>query len=442
MKTKKEGNKKINVVTLGCAKNLVDSENLITQLKANAFEVGHETENQADIVIVNTCGFIDRAKEESIDTILEYASLRMEGAIEKLYVTGCLSQRYREELKVEIPEVDNWFGTLELPSLLHSLNADYRHELIGERILTTPEHYAYVKISEGCNRTCAFCAIPLIRGKHISRPIESLVKEVSHLAAQGVKEIMLIAQELTYYGLDIYKKRRLPELLHSLADIDGIEWIRLHYSYPSMFPMEIIDAMAERKEICNYLDIPLQHISNPVLQSMRRQITKEETLQLLDKIRQRLPGINIRTTFLVGFPGETEEDFEDLLEFVRTQQFERVGVFQYSHEENTHAHVHEDNIPAEVKEDRANRLMDVQREISFEKNLARIGTIQRVLFDRKEDEYFIGRTEADSPGVDNEVLVKADEHTYIRIGDFADIEITDATEYDLFGRVVNQKEAK
>ena len=435
LKTKSEKEKQINVVTLGCAKNLVDSENMITQLQANDFAVTHEEEKPADIVIVNTCGFIDVAKEESIDTILSYAQLRTRGDIEKLYVTGCLSQRYREDLEKEIPEVDAWYGTLELPSLLNDLNADYKHELIGERSITTPPHYAYIKISEGCNRTCAFCAIPLIRGKHISRPIDQLVKEVTHLANQGVREIMLIAQELTYYGLDIYKKRALPELLHALADIEGIAWIRLHYSYPSKFPLEIIDAMAERDEICNYLDIPLQHASDPVLKAMRRQITAEETDILLDAIRQRLPGIHIRTTFLVGFPGETEEDFQTLLDFVRKQQFERVGVFQYSHEENTIAHDLPDDVPPEIKAVRANRLMELQKEISFDKNLAKIGSVQKVLIDRKEDGYYIGRTEADSPGVDNEVLIRAQDDTYLRLGDFAMIEIIDATEYDLMGRI-------
>lgn len=409
---------------------------MITQLQANAFDVSHESEQPADIIIVNTCGFIDVAKEESIDTILNYAALRTRGDIEKLYVTGCLSQRYRDELQTEIPEVDAWFGTMELPSLLHTLNADYKHELIGERSITTPAHYAYIKISEGCNRTCGFCAIPLIRGKHRSRPIEELVKEVTHLARQGVREIMLIAQELTYYGLDIYKRRALPELLHTLADIEGIQWIRLHYSYPSKFPLEVIDVMAERKEICNYLDMPLQHASDPVLYAMRRQITKHETEELLDTIRRKLPDIHLRTTFLVGFPGETEEDFQTLLDFVRQQKFDRVGVFQYSHEENTAAHELEDDISSKVKASRASRLMEVQRQISHEKNLAMIGKTFKVLVDRKENGHFIGRTEADSPDVDNEVWIDASNGTYLRIGDFADVTITDATEYDLYGKAV------
>lgn len=436
MKTKTGKERSINVVTLGCAKNLVDSENMITQLQANAFDVSHESDQLADIIIVNTCGFIDVAKEESIDTILNYAALRTRGDIEKLYVTGCLSQRYRDELETEIPEVDAWFGTMELPSLLHTLNADYKHELIGERTITTPAHYAYIKISEGCNRTCAFCAIPLIRGKHRSKPIEELVKEVTHLARQGVREIMLIAQELTYYGLDIYKRRALPELLHTLADIEGIEWIRLHYSYPSKFPLEVIDVMTERMEICNYLDMPLQHASDPVLQAMRRQITKRETELLLNTIRRKLPDIHLRTTFLVGFPGETEEDFQALLDFVRHQKFDRVGVFQYSHEENTTAHDLEDDVPAEVKASRASQLMEVQRQISLEKNLARVGKTCKVLVDRKENGHFIGRTEADSPDVDNEVWIDASNDTYLRIGDFAEVTITDATEYDLYGKAV------
>jgi ribosomal protein S12 methylthiotransferase len=437
MKTKTTRTDKVNVITLGCSKNIVDSENLITQLRGNDYEVVHESrKDDANIVIINTCGFIDLAKEESINTILEYAEVKKQGGIEKLYVTGCLSQRYKDDLEQEIPEVDAYFGTLELPALLRKLNADYKHELIGERQITTPQHFAYLKISEGCNRTCSFCAIPLMRGQHVSRPIEELVREASSLARRGVKELMLIAQELTYYGLDVYKKRALPDLLHALADVEGIEWIRLHYAYPSKFPREIFDVMAARKEICNYLDIPLQHAHDGVLERMRRQITVEETRDLLAYAREKVPGIAIRTTFLVGFPGETDEEFEALCDFVREQRFERVGVFQYSHEEDTRAYELEDDVPAEVKEARANRLMEIQQEISLSHNQKRVGTVQKVLFDRKESGYFIGRTEYDSPEVDNEVWVSAKDN-YVRIGDFAHIRITDATEYDLFGEVVS-----
>ena len=436
MKTKTYRKDKINVVTLGCSKNLVDSENLITQLRGNDYEVTHDNpEPDANVVIVNTCGFIDVAKQESIDTIIEYAGIKKAGGIDKLYVTGCLSQRYKDDLEAEIPEVDAFFGTLEMPALLARLEADYKHELLGERQITTLPHYAYLKISEGCNRTCSFCAIPLMRGKHISRPVEELVIEAKNLARRGVKELLLIAQELTYYGLDLYKTRELPRLLHALADVEGIEWIRLHYAYPSKFPLEILDVMAERKEICNYLDIPLQHASDNVLNLMRRQITRAETTELLSAIREKVPGIALRTTFLVGHPGETEEDFEQLLDFVREQEFERVGVFQYSHEESTRAYEFADDIPAEIKEERANRLMEVQQEISFRKNEAKIGRVYKTLFDRKEGKYYIGRTEADSPEVDNEVLVPA-KGNYIRLGDFADVHITGAEEFDLYGEVV------
>jgi ribosomal protein S12 methylthiotransferase len=434
LKTKGIRDRRINVITLGCSKNVVDSENLITQLEHNQYAVSHESDDDAEIVIINTCGFIDVAKEESIDTILAFAKRKEEGLLEKLYVTGCLSQRYRNELSIEIPEVDAWFGTLELPSLLHTLQADYRHELIGERTITTPAHYAYLKISEGCNRTCSFCAIPLMRGGHVSRTIDSLQKEATHLASHGVKELMLIAQELTYYGLDHYKRRALPELLHALADVDGIEWIRLHYAYPHKFPLEIIDAMAARKEICNYIDMPLQHASDEILSSMRRQITVDETKTLIREIRNRVPDIAFRTTFLVGFPGETESHVDDLCEFVEEMQFERVGVFEYSHEENTSAHLMEDDVPAEVKSKRAMRVMETQREISLDKNQNKIGSIQRVLFDRKDGDQFVGRTEADSPEVDNEVYVPADSG-YVRIGDFANVLITDATDYDLIGKL-------
>lgn len=435
MKTKSIRKDKVNVITLGCSKNLVDSENLITQLEANDYQVRHDSNEDANIVIVNTCGFIDLAKEESVNTILEYAALKKQGGIEKLYVTGCLSQRYKDDLEQEIPEVDAYFGTLELPALLSRLDADYQHDLIGERSITTPPHYAYMKIAEGCNRTCSFCAIPLMRGKHISRPIEELVLEARNLARRGVKELMLIAQELTYYGLDLYKQRELPRLLNALADVEGIEWIRLHYAYPSKFPLEIFDVMAARPEICNYLDIPLQHANNDVLDRMRRQITREETTELLREARKRVPGITLRTTMLVGFPGETEEEFEDLCDFVREQQFDRLGVFQYSHEEDTRAYELEDDVPEEVKADRASRLMEIQQEISYAHNLAKVGRTFRVLFDRKEGGYFVGRTEGDSPEVDNEVLVPA-AGQYARIGDFALVKITDANEYDLIGEMV------
>ncbi|TXB69435.1 30S ribosomal protein S12 methylthiotransferase RimO [Phaeodactylibacter luteus] len=435
MKTKTLKRDKVNVITLGCSKNRVDSENIITQLRGNDFEVVHEDDDaEANVVIVNTCGFIDLAKEESVNTILEYADIKKEGGIDKLYVTGCLSQRYKDDLEAEIPEVDAYFGTLELPGLLAKLNADYKHELIGERTTTTPQHYAYLKISEGCNRTCSFCAIPLMRGKHISRPVEELVQEARNLARMGVKELLLIAQELTYYGLDIYKKRELPRLLHALADVEGIEWIRLHYAYPSKFPMEIFEAMAARKEICNYLDIPLQHANNGVLERMRRQITREETVALVKAARERVPGITMRTTLLVGFPGETEEEFQDLCDFVEEMEFDRLGVFQYSHEEGTSAYGLEDDVPAAIKAERANRIMEIQQAISARKNEAKVGQSFRVLFDRKEGGYFVGRTEGDSPEVDNEVLVPA-EGQYVRVGDFANVRITEATEYDIFGEV-------
>lgn len=435
MKTKKVKKDRVNVITLGCSKNMVDSEVLMHQLKENKFDVIHDSEEDANIVIINTCGFIDRAKEESINTILLYAEEKMEGNIEKLYVTGCLSERYKSELEREIPEVDAYFGTMELPALLEKLEADYKQDLIGERMLLTPPHYAYLKISEGCNRTCSFCAIPLMRGKHISRTIESLVAEAKNLAKNGVKEIMLIAQELTYYGLDIYKKRALSELLEALNEVEGIEWIRLHYAYPSKFPTEIFDSIQSLTKVCKYLDMPLQHISDNVLKNMRRQITKAETTDLIRVAREKVPGIALRTTFLVGFPGETEEDFQELLDFVKEMRFERVGVFQYSHEENTSAYELEDDIAPEIKEDRTNRLMELQREISAELNQEKIGRAMKVLIDRKESGYFVGRSEFDSPEVDNEVLIEAKGNTYLRIGDFANISIIDSTEYDLFGEL-------
>lgn len=415
---------------------MVDSEILMHQLKENKFDVIHDSEEDANIVIINTCGFIDRAKEESINTILLYAEEKVEGNIEKLYVTGCLSERYKADLEREIPEVDAYFGTMELPALLEKLEADYKQDLIGERMLLTPPHYAYLKISEGCNRTCSFCAIPLMRGKHISRTIESLVDETKKLAKNGVKEIMLIAQELTYYGLDIYKKRALGELLEALNNVDGIEWIRLHYAYPSKFPTEVFDSIQALPKVCNYLDMPLQHISDQVLKNMRRQISKEETTELIKTAREKVPGIALRTTFLVGFPGETDADFSELMDFVKEMRFERVGVFQYSHEENTSAFEFTDDVPAEIKEERANKLMELQREISAELNQEKIGKEMKVLIDRKESGYFIGRSEFDSPEVDNEVLIEAKGNTYVRIGDFAHVRIFDSTEYDLYGEVI------
>ena len=431
MKTRTLRRNRVNVVTLGCSKNLVDSENLITQLEANDYDVAHDSDREAQVVIVNTCGFIDLAKQESIDTILQYAEEKRAGRISKLYATGCLTQRYRDELAAEISEVDGWFGTLELPHLLAALQADYKADLLGERLPTTPPHYAYLKISEGCNRTCSFCAIPLMRGGHVSRPIEALVAEARHLAARGVKELMLIAQELTYYGLDLYKTRALPQLLQALDEVEGIEWIRLHYAYPSRFPLEIADAIAALPKVCAYLDMPLQHASDRVLRDMRRQITRDDTEALLAEIRRRCPGIAIRTTMLVGYPGETESDFAELCDFVERMQFERLGVFQYSHEDDTRAATREDDVPPEVKAQRAEALMELQREISLRKNEALVGRTLRVLFDRREGGYFVGRTEFDSPEVDNEVFVPVAE--YVRLGDFAEVHITDATEYDLYG---------
>jgi ribosomal protein S12 methylthiotransferase len=435
MKTRTLRSDKVNVITLGCSKNLVDSENLITQLQANDYEVAHDSNEEANVVIVNTCGFIDLAKEESVNTILDYADRKTRGEIEKLYVTGCLSQRYKDNLEEEIPEVDAYFGTMELPGLLARLEADYRHDLIGERFITTPEHYAYLKISEGCNRTCSFCAIPLMRGKHVSRPIEELVRQAEHFARNGVKELMLIAQELTYYGLDLYKERQLPQLLRALSGVEGIEWIRLHYAYPTKFPRDIFDVMAAERKVCNYLDIPLQHAADTVLARMRRHITRRETTDLIAYARERVPGIAIRTTFLVGYPGETEEEFAELCDFVREMRFERVGVFQYSHEEDTRAHEVADDVPPEVKAERANRLMDIQRTISEELNRERVGQTLRVLVDRKDGDHYVGRTEHDSPDVDNEVHLDASA-TYLRTGDLVNVRITGATAYDLIGEVV------
>lgn len=437
-KPKKIAKNKVNVITLGCSKNLVDSEVLMNQLRGSQINVTHEANNnKANIIVINTCGFIDVAKQESINTILDYANAKNEGKIDKLYVTGCLSQRYKSDLETEIPEVDAYFGTLDLPFLLEELGANYKHDLIGERtILTTPPHYAYLKISEGCNRTCSFCAIPLMRGKHVSKTIEAIVNEAKALVRNGVKEIMLIAQELTYYGLDIYQKRSLDTLLNRLADIEGLAWIRLHYAYPYDFPLDILKVMRDRPNICNYLDIPLQHISDPVLKNMRRLITKQQTYQLIDNIRQQIPEIALRTTMLVGFPHETDHDIEELANFVRQTRFERLGVFQYSHEENTSAHQLPDNISEEDKAERTAYIMEIQQNISAELNQAKIGKTYQVLFDRKEGPYFIGRTEFDSPEVDNEVLVDAQKN-YVRIGDFAQVRITHVEEFDLYGEVIS-----
>lgn len=435
MKSKTLKKDKVNVVTLGCSKNLVDSENMITQLQGNGIAVSHESNNPSNIIIVNTCGFIENAKQESIDTILRYADAKEKGIIDKLYVTGCLSQRYKDDLEKEIPQVDAYFGTLELPLLLKKFNADYKHELVGERITTTLQHYSYMKIAEGCDRPCSFCAIPLMRGKHVSRTIEDLVNEARNLAKRGTKELMLIAQDLTFYGIDIYGERKLADLLRNLSDVEGIEWIRLHYAYPSGFPMEVLEVMAERSNICNYLDIPLQHGSSAVLQRMRRGINREKTEELVNEIRRKVPGIAIRTTLIAGYPGETEEEFQEMYDFVERMRFERLGIFSYSHEENTHAYSFADDVPDDVKEERAQAIMDLQAEISFEKNQELIGREFKVLFDRKEGGYFVGRTEYDSPEVDNEVLVSAKDN-YIAIGGFYQVKIKDATEFDLFGELI------
>ncbi|MDQ3072384.1 MAG: 30S ribosomal protein S12 methylthiotransferase RimO [Bacteroidota bacterium] len=439
MRTKPAARPKVNVITLGCSKNTYDSEVLMGQINANGMASVHEGKvGKADTVVINTCGFIDKAKQESVDTILEWADARAQGKIGKLVVMGCLSERYREELQNEIQGVDAFFGTRELPQVLQSLGADYKHELIGERQLTTPLHYAYLKIAEGCNRPCSFCAIPLMRGKHESTPIEALVSQARGLAAQGTKELILIAQELTYYGIDLYGRRKLDELLNMLSEVDGIEWIRLHYAYPSQFPVEILDVMRNEPKICNYLDIPLQHVSDNMLKAMRRGITRRKTEELIDTIRTKVPGITLRTTLLAGHPGETEKDFADLVEFVEKHKFDRLGVFEYSHEENTHAGTLLDDVPAEVKAERVQAIMDVQTGISMEKNIQKIGTIQKVLIDRHEGGYWIGRTEGDSPEVDNEVLINA-QSQYARIGDFSMVKITDAMDFDLFGEVVQGK---
>jgi ribosomal protein S12 methylthiotransferase len=436
MKTKTLKKNKVNVVTLGCSKNVYDSEVLMAQLKANNFDVEHESmDDDAEIVIINTCGFIDNAKQESIDTILRYAEAKAEGLVDKVYVTGCLSERYKDDLEKEIPEVDAYFGTRDLPRLLKTLKADYKHELVGERLLTTPNHYAYLKIAEGCDRPCSFCAIPLMRGKHLSTPIEDLVKQTEGLAAKGVKEIMLIAQDLTYYGIDIYKKRALSDLVNRLSDINGIDWIRLHYAFPSGFPMDVLDVMNERENVCNYLDMPLQHGSTKILQAMRRGITREKTEDLITEIREKVPGIALRTTLIAGYPGETEADFQEMYDFVEKSRFDRLGIFAYSHEENTHAFNFDDDVPAKIKKERADAIMDLQSGISYDLNQLKIGKEFKVLFDRVEGDYFIGRTEFDSPEVDNEVLVKKSEG-FVRLGDFSKVLIEKADHYDLYGKLI------
>ncbi len=437
MKVRTLKQNKVNVITLGCSKNLVDSEVLMGQLQANDFLVTHEAKkSDANIVIINTCGFIDNAKQESIDTILRYADEKEAGKLEKLYVTGCLSQRYKDELEVEIPQVDAYFGTLELPQMLKVLEADYKKELVGERLLTTPRHYAYFKIAEGCNRPCSFCAIPLMRGKHVDRPMEDLVTEARRLVAQGTKELILIAQDLTYYGLQAYGERKLPELLERLSDVPGLDWIRLQYAYPSQFPLAALDVMRERSNVCRYLDMPLQHISDNMLKTMRRGITSRRTKELVREIRDRVPGIALRTTLIAGHPGETEQDFEELCEFVRESKFERLGIFTYSHEENTHSHTLPDDVPAEVKQARADRIMEIQQQISLDYNESRVGQTYKVLFDRLEGGYYVGRTEFDSPEVDNEVLVLATNDLHIPQGSFANVHITGASDFDLYGEVV------
>jgi ribosomal protein S12 methylthiotransferase len=437
LKTKTYKKNKVNVVTLGCSKNIYDSEVLMGQLKANKFDVEHESmKDDSGIIIINTCGFIDNAKQESIDTILRYVEAKNEGLVEKVYVTGCLSQRYKGDLEKEIPEVDAYFGTRELPRLLKTLKADYKHELVGERLLTTPVHYAYFKIAEGCDRPCSFCAIPLMRGKHVSTPIEELVVQAKALAAKGTKELILIAQDLTYYGLDIYKERKLATLLENLSDVEGIEWIRLHYAFPTGFPMDALKVMAERDNICNYLDMPLQHASDKMLKAMRRGTTMAKTNKLVSEIRATVPNLALRTTLITGYPGETEEDFQTMYDWVADMRFDRLGVFPYSHEENTHAFKSEDDVPEEVKQERADAIMELQQGISYELNQEKIGKTYKVLFDRVEGDHFVGRTEHDSPDVDNEVLVnKANE--FVRIGDYAMVKIDSAEDFDLYGTVVD-----
>lgn len=433
MKTKTIKKNKVNVITLGCSKNIFDSEVLMGQLKANNIEVEHDSDSlESQTVIINTCGFIENAKQESIDTILSAVDAKEQGLIEKVYVTGCLSERYKDDLEKEIPDVDQYFGTRDLGNLLKTLKADYKHELVGERLLTTPNHSAYFKIAEGCDRPCSFCAIPLMRGKHVSTPIEELVKNAKSLAANGTKELLMIAQDLTYYGLDIYKERKLADLLRQLSDVEGIEWMKLHYAFPTGFPMDVLDVMKERDNVCNYLDMPLQHISDSVLKSMRRGTTMAKTNALIDQIRNKVPDIALRTTLIVGYPGETDKDFQQLYDWVEETKFERMGAFTYSHEENTHAFNLEDDVPEEVKLQRVQALMDLQAGISMKANEAKVGNTYKVLFDRIEGDYLIGRTEFDSPEVDNEVLVKK-ANGYTRIGDFANVKITEADAFDLYG---------
>jgi len=433
MRTKSLKKNKINVVTLGCSKNVYDSEVLMGQLKASGKDVVHEEEG--NVVVINTCGFINNAKEESVNTILEFMQKKEAGEVDKVFVTGCLSERYKPDLQKEIPNVDEYFGTTELPQLLKALGADYKHELIGERLTTTPKNYAYLKIAEGCDRPCSFCAIPLMRGKHKSTPIEEIVIEAEKLAANGVKELILIAQDLTYYGLDLYKKRNLAELLEHLVKVEGIEWIRLHYAFPTGFPMDVLDVMNREPKVCNYLDIPLQHISDSILKSMRRGTTKEKTTKLLKEFRAKVPEMTIRTTLIVGYPGETEEDFETLRDWVKEMRFERLGCFTYSHEENTHAFNLEDDVPEEVKIDRANQIMEIQSQISWELNQAKIGQEFKVVIDRKEGNYFVGRTEYDSPDVDNEVLIDAT-NTYLKTGEFTRVKVTEAEDFDLYAQPI------
>jgi ribosomal protein S12 methylthiotransferase len=435
-KSTKQQKQRVNVVTLGCSKNIYDSEVLMGQLKGNSFDVVHEAEaGRNDIIVINTCGFIDNAKQESIDTILQYSTLKEQGKVGKVIVTGCLSERYKPELEAEITNVDSWFGTNDLQNLLSSVGANYKHELIGERLLTTPSHFAYFKIAEGCNRPCSFCAIPLMRGKHMSKPMDELVTEAQKLAANGTKELILIAQDLTYYGLDIYGKRNLDELLRKLSDVNGIEWIRLQYAYPSGFPMEILDAMNERENICKYLDMPLQHISDNMLKSMRRGITRQKTIDLVNQIRDKVPGIAMRTTLITGYPGETEQDFEEMAQWVQETRFDRLGCFTYSHEEKTYAYSLVDDVPEEVKQERADAIMEIQQGISLEKNQEKIGKTFKVLVDKKDGEYFVGRTEFDSPEVDNEVLINADRH-YVTPGSFVKVKIDSAEDFDLYGQIV------
>ncbi len=439
MKARTLKKNKVNVVTLGCSKNIFDSEVMMAQLKANKFDVTHEAkQDDSEIVIINTCGFIDNAKQESIDTILRYADAKKEGAVDRVYVTGCLSERYKEDLETEIPEVDGYFGTRDLPRLLKTLKADYKHELVGERLLTTPNHFAYFKIAEGCDRPCSFCAIPLMRGKHLSTPIDELVKQARGLAANGVKELMLIAQDLTYYGLDLYKKRALADLLLKLVEVEGIEWIRLHYAFPSGFPMDVLEVMRDNPKICNYLDMPLQHGSTKMLKAMRRGITREKTEDLIAKIRSTVPGIAIRTTLIAGYPGETDADFDEMYDWVQRSKFDRLGIFTYSHEENTHAYNFEDDVPEILKKERADIIMDLQSGISYDLNQNRVGQELKVLFDKTEGGYFVGRTEFDSPEVDNEVLVSTKDQ-YVRMGDFTKVVIDKADHYDLYGSLLPLK---